>query len=262
MITDSRIDNGKAFDWGRTSKEYSLYRDIYPVEFYEKIHSLGLCTSGQSVLDLGTGTGVLPRNMYSYGAKFTGTDISENQIMYAKSLSEKNNMNIDYFVAAAEETDFPESSFDVITACQCHFYFNHQVFAPLSYKILKTNGNLAFLYMAWLPFDDDIAKASEDLILKYNPSWSGCKEKRHHIIIPNEYNDYFKLNESVVFDVNVPFTIESWNGRIKACRGIGASLSDNEIQKFEEEHLSMLNSIGKQNFNVLHYCAIAVIGKK
>lgn len=26
-ITDSRIDAGKAFDWGRTSKDYAKYRD-------------------------------------------------------------------------------------------------------------------------------------------------------------------------------------------------------------------------------------------
>lgn len=171
-------------------------------------------------------------------------------------------MNIDYFVASAEETNFPENSFDVITACQCHFYFNHSIFAPLSHKILKENGKLAILYMAWLPFDDDIAGASENLILKYNPNWSGCKETRRSIYIPDEYYAYFHVTENIVFDVNVPFTIDSWNGRIKACRGIGASLSDNDIQKFEQEHLSLLNALGKQNFDILHYCAIAVMEKK
>ena len=36
------------------------------------------------MLDLGTGTGVLPRNMYRFGATWYGTDISENQIVQAK----------------------------------------------------------------------------------------------------------------------------------------------------------------------------------
>lgn len=75
MQSLENIDNGKGFDWGRTSKDYAKYRDIYPEEFYERIIDLGLCTNGQSILDLGTGTGVLPRNMYKYGAKFTGADI-------------------------------------------------------------------------------------------------------------------------------------------------------------------------------------------
>lgn len=73
------IDGGKPFDWGRTSEDYAKYRDIYPREFYEKIFSRRLCVDGQRVLDLGTGTGVIPRNMYEYGAKWTGIDISEKQ---------------------------------------------------------------------------------------------------------------------------------------------------------------------------------------
>ena len=35
-ITNEKIDDGKAFDWGRVSAEYVKYRDIYPKEFYDK----------------------------------------------------------------------------------------------------------------------------------------------------------------------------------------------------------------------------------
>ena len=58
-ITDKRIDEGKAFDWGKTSEFYAKYRDIYPDQFYQKVADRGLCVKGQKVLDLGTGTGVL-----------------------------------------------------------------------------------------------------------------------------------------------------------------------------------------------------------
>lgn len=95
-IKDSRIDDGKAFDWGRTSKDYAKYRDIYPEIFYKKIVDRGLCIEGQSVLDLGTGTGVVPRNMYKYGARWTGTDISPEQIEQAKRLADEAGMKIDF----------------------------------------------------------------------------------------------------------------------------------------------------------------------
>ena len=68
-ITKDNIDGGKAFDWGRTSEDYAKFRDIYPAAFYDDLVKRGLCVKGQSVLDLGTGTGVLPRNLYRYGAK-------------------------------------------------------------------------------------------------------------------------------------------------------------------------------------------------
>ena len=41
-IQNESIDHGQVFDWGRASKEYAKYRDIYPKEFYEKLADLSL----------------------------------------------------------------------------------------------------------------------------------------------------------------------------------------------------------------------------
>ena len=112
------IDKGNPFDWGKTSEDYAKYRDIYPQEFYDYILALGLCKNGQKVLDIGTGTGVLPRNMYKYGAEWVGTDIAENQIEQAKRIADDAGMNIDFFASKAEEVSFPDETFDVITACR------------------------------------------------------------------------------------------------------------------------------------------------
>ena len=106
------IDKGKPFDWGKTSEDYAKYRDIYPQEFYDYILALGLCKNGQKVLDIGTGTGVLPRNMYKYGAEWVGTDMAENQIEQAKRIAEDAGMNIGFFASKAEEVSFPDETFD------------------------------------------------------------------------------------------------------------------------------------------------------
>ncbi len=79
-ITNAAFDHGNPFDWGRTSEEYTKYRDINLNAFYEKLAELSLGVKGQKALDIGTGTGVIPRNMYGYGADWTGVDLSENQI--------------------------------------------------------------------------------------------------------------------------------------------------------------------------------------
>lgn len=258
-ITDKNIDNGKPFDWGETSEDYAKFRDIYPPEFYEKIISRNLCISGQNILDIGTGTGVLPRNMYKYGAKWTAVDISENQIEQAKILS--NNMDIDYSAMPAENINFADNSFDAITACQCFWYFNHEKIMPDFYRMLKSGGSILVLYMAWLPYEDKIAGASEKLILKYNPSWSGCGETIHPIYIPDCYNEKFSLIYHEEYPIKVPFTRESWHGRIKACRGIGASLTESEIALWEKEHIKMLAETAPAEFEILHYGAIAELKK-
>ena len=176
-IVDKNIDNGNAFDWGRVSAEYAKYRDIYPQKFYDQIVDRGLCVKGQKILDIGTGTGVIPRNMYRYGGEWVGTDISKEQVGQARLLSK--GMNIKYFTVATENINFPDESFDVITACQCFWYFDHQKIMPELYRMLKPNGRLLILYMAWLPYEDEIAGQSEKLVLKYSPDWSGAGETIH-----------------------------------------------------------------------------------
>ena len=89
MIEKDHIDGGRGFDFGKTSRDYARYRDIYPEAFYECLLRHGIGTKGQRVLDIGTGTGVLPRNMYRYGAHFVGADIAAHQIEQAKELAAK-----------------------------------------------------------------------------------------------------------------------------------------------------------------------------
>lgn len=257
----SSIDGGREFDWGRTSEDYAKYRDIYPRELYDKLLSHGFCVKGQTVLDIGTETGVLPRNMYQYGAEFTAADISENQIETAKRLAAEEQMSIDFFVSPAEDIDLGENIFDVITAFTCFFYFDHEKLMPKLKKMLKPGGVLLVGYMTWLPLEDEIAGKSEKLILKYNPHWTGAGETRRFAYIPDIYSKSFETVYQEIIDLEIPFTRESWNGRMKACRGVGASLSAEDIKAFENEHLNMLKEY-PQSFKIKHYAVLTALRLK
>lgn len=261
-IINDQIDAGKAFDWGRTSLDYAKYRDIYPALFYEKIADRNLCIKGQRVLDLGTGTGVLPRNMYRYGADWTGTDISADQIAQAKRMAEYQGQTIQFMTVATEDVDFPDSSFDVITACQCFWYFDHKKVMPKLAQMLKKEGRLLLLYMAWLPFEDEIAGASERLVLAYNPKWSGAGETKHPICVPDCVYENFETTYHEEYAIDIPFTRETWNGRMKACRGVGASLSAEEMAEWESKHQLLLETIAPAEFLIKHYAAMLEMKRK
>ncbi len=125
--------------------------------------------------------------------------------------------------------------------------------------LLKYDGKLVILYMAWSPSEDKIAGESEKLILKYNPEWSGAGETRHPIWIPECAKDNFDVVYSEEYDLKVRFSKDSWNGRVKACRGVGASLSKKDIMKWEKEHMNLLDEIAPDEFDVLHYTALTVL---
>ncbi len=79
----------------------------------------------------------------------------------------------------------------------------------------------------------------------------------HQIAIPDCYHDRFKLVYHEEYPLNVHFTRESWHGRIKTCRGIGASLTEKEISAWEQEHLKLLTETAPEEFAIQHYAAMA-----
>lgn len=133
---------------------------------------------------------------------------------------------------------------------------------PIISDLLKKDGRLLILYMAWLPFEDKIAGASEDLVLKYSPDWSGAGEYKKPIEIPDIVYEHFEVEEHEEYDVAVPFTRETWHGRMKACRGVGASLNAEELAAWENEHIRLLNRIAPDSFDVLHYAAFTILKVK
>lgn len=61
--------------------------------------------------------------------------------------------------------------------------------------------------------------------------------------------------------IEAAFTRGRWHGRMKACRGIGASLTEGEIPKWEEEYRKLLENIAPDVFSVLCYGAVAELRK-
>jgi len=259
------IDHNAPFDWGRSSALYAKFRDIYPPAFYERLRQLGIGLPGQHILDLGTGTGVLPRAMQGNGARFTGADISPGQLVQARELSQ--GMDIEYVLSAAEDIDFPPGTFDAAMACQCFHYFDRARVMPKIHGVLKPGGGFAILSMIWLPRQSKICSRSERLVLKYNPKWTGAGYRRKRrfeqrwMTRVKWARPLFTVEKRVFFCVDVPFTRDSWHGRILACRGIGASsLPGEKIAAFEAEHRAYLETLPEE-FAIPHQIMMLVLQK-
>lgn len=170
----SPIDEGRPIDWGKTAADYAMYRPGPPTSFYEKLFALGVGLKDQRILDLGTGTGVLAREFAARGARVSGIDISPEQIDMARALAKELGLSIDFRIAPAEEVPFPDGSLDVLTANQCWLYFDRPRAIADARRLLVPGGVLATSHFCWLPRLDPIARASEALVLKFNPAWSAA----------------------------------------------------------------------------------------
>jgi ubiquinone/menaquinone biosynthesis C-methylase UbiE len=259
MIIDG-VDHNSDFDFGRASGDYAKYRDIYPESLYDALLSRGLCVKGQRVLDLGTGTGVLPRAMYGYGAGFTAADISPEQIGQAEKLSA--GMNISYIVSPAESTGLPDAYFDVITAVQCFRYFNRDAVLPEIVRMLKDDGRFVIVWMTWLPHEDPVAAATEKLVLKFNPAWTGGGYTKKKPEVHSWAEKYFRLDEIVDYDQKIVFNHDTWTGRIRSCRGVAATLPPEDVERFDREHRKMLGEMTGDEFSIVHQITAHIYSKK
>jgi hypothetical protein len=60
----------------------------------------------------------------------------------------------------------------------------------------------------------------------------------------------------------IEFTREAWQGRFRACRGIGASLPAADVERFDTEHGRLLEAITDPSFTVLHQMTIHAYARK
>ncbi len=194
--------------------------------------------------------------MYKFGAKYVGIDISDNQIEQAKRLS--SDLDIIWKVGSAEDTGYDDDSFDVITAVQCWWYFDQAKILPEVNRLLKPNGKLAIITMNWLPEEDILAKKTEELVLKYNPEWKGANYTRESLTIADGIGDKFRVTTLHTYDEYLKFSRESWAGRIRACRGIGASLNEEIMKQFNKEHMNLLTEIAPIEFEIIHQVVIKI----
>jgi 2-polyprenyl-3-methyl-5-hydroxy-6-metoxy-1,4-benzoquinol methylase len=246
------IDPGRKIDWGKTSIDYAEHRPGPPSSVYNRIQSLGYAKSGSHLLDLGTGTGVIAREFARRNVCCTGIDISAEQITTAREISKKENLDITFINTSVENASLEENQYDTITANQCWLYFDHSISIPFVKKHLNKEGVLITSHFSWLPRLDKIAKASEDLILKHNPSWTAANWSGEIPAFPKWAQKDFSLKAMFTYDVPIHFNHESWRGRIRACRGIGAALPLSEVKQFDDEHDRLLKKLVKNDFTVLH----------
>jgi SAM-dependent methyltransferase len=230
-------------DFGRAAGDYARHRAGFPEVFFERLFADGTVQKGSVTLDIGTGTGTVARGLALRGCEVTALDPSAPLLAQAAELDQVAGAQVHYERARVENAEFAPASFDVITAGQAWHWFDRPRTAALARRWLRPGGRLVIAHFDWLPLNGNMVQATERLILTYNPGWTlHSGSGLYPAWLKDAAEAGFVDLQTYSIDLDVSYSHEGWCGRIRASAGIGASLDEGKVQRFDAELAALLTA--------------------
>jgi len=236
-----RDHRGRSIDFGAHADDYERHRPGFPGRFFAELETRGWIAPGLRVLDLGTGTGSLALGWARRGLRSTGLDISEDLLNVTAARARDAKLDVTLCMGSAEDTGLADESFELVTAGQCWWWFDAERAMAEIDRLLVPAGRLLICNFSYLPLPGTLAERTEALVLRFNPGWSMAGWRGIH---PEQVRALDEAGlteiESFSFVENVPFSHAAWRGRIRTCNGVGSSLADDEVERFDKELAALL----------------------
>ena len=163
---------------------YARYRPHYPAELFNFIFQH--VTNKKAAWDCATGNGQTAGALAKAFEKVYGTDISQNQLDNAQQAP-----NIIYTVQPAEQTNFSDNIFDLVTVSQALHWLKFDDF----YKEVKRVGKPGSWIAVWMYALLEISPAIDDLV------------HHHHYETLKSYWDYERKYVDELYRT-IPFPFE------------------------------------------------------
>ena len=205
-----QVNNTKKFD--NMGKLYACHRPAYPQDFIDYLCSeIGLCASS-IVADIGSGTGILTKQLLESGAKVYAVEPNDDMRLISEQ-GLKDYGNFYPVKGTAENTSIYDKSVDFITAAQAFHWFDAQKFKTECNRILKPSGKVI---LVWNSRDEEspAVQKSDMINKKYCPNFKGFSGGMRGTEDDTNFSGFFTEGyEKKVFSNNIIYDKNGFVGR-------------------------------------------------
>jgi ubiquinone/menaquinone biosynthesis C-methylase UbiE len=154
-------------DWGKTAADYAAHRHGFPETFYARLAAMGVIRPGLRVVDLGTGTGTVARELAQRGCDVIGVDLAGPMLEQAHHLAREANLLTQFMQARAEATGLRSGCCDLVSAGTCWHWFNRPAAAQEARRLLRPHGAIIIAAMDIADTPGSIGAALTELFQEF-----------------------------------------------------------------------------------------------
>lgn len=190
---------------------YAKYRPSYPEEYIDYLVSQNELNKERIVADIGSGTGILSRQLLDRGLRVFGVEPNDDMRKMAEE-SLRNDAHFNSVKATAENTTLQENSVDLVTVAQAFHWFDHQAFKVECQRILKPGASVALVWNSRDPASPIIQENAE-ICQQTCPAFKGFSGGIDET--PDVFNRFFKDGSYLFkeFQNDLLFDYEGFLGR-------------------------------------------------
>ena len=223
-------------DYGVAAADYAQFRQGFPVEFFHRLHRLGVGLTGQRLLDIGTGTGLLARDFARRGCRVTGIDPSAPMLAMAERANAAEVIKPHYFPGRAEATGLPDASFDIVSAGTCWHQLDRAAAAREARRVLAPQGRLLIAHLDWHTAPGTVGAATLRLLDRHTMA-TPAPARPPTFLYPEWANELpaagFSSWESLAFIATLTYTPEAWRGRVRASARAAPAMPADQLARFD-----------------------------
>lgn len=125
-------------------------------------------------------------------------------------------------------------------------------------RLLAPGGLVLISSLIWSA-DDPVSRETNALLSRWNPAYDRAERRRVQNPNPIWCEPPFQLRTFHAYREALTFSRESWRGRIRAAKWIGAALPPEKVEAFDREHAEILERRFPERFPVLHDITLHVL---